>query len=153
MDSASKTPAPAFRQRLFIAALVAGLLLLAGGLTLLQRRTAVEVQARKNPTAQAFESQAEQWLAHPREASVFERALRAGEVVAVGVDGSLVLYTDRAGQHYSTRLIDCGNGAVKGTGARRSGKPIHAAPFRRVHRSGLTPPLHAPSATCRADVH
>ncbi len=108
MDSASKTPAPAFRQRLFIAALVAGLLLLAGGLTLLQRRTAVEVQARKNPTAQAFESQAEQWLAHPREASVFERALRAGEVVAVGVNGSLVLYTDRAGQHYSTRLIDCG---------------------------------------------
>lgn len=118
MDSASKTPAPGFRQKLLIAAVVAALLLLLFGVTLLQQRAAVEVQARKNATALAFESMPEQWLAHPREASAFERALRTGEVAAVGVDGALVLYTDRAGQHYSTRLIDCGPPCRGETGAR-----------------------------------
>jgi cell division protease FtsH len=109
MDSASKTPTPEIRQKLLIAAAVVAVLLLACfGLSLLQDRAAAEAQARKNPTALAFERAADQWLAHPREASEFERAVRAREIAAVGVDGPLVLYTDRKGQQFSTRLIDCG---------------------------------------------
>jgi cell division protease FtsH len=109
MDSASKTPTPEIRQKLLIAAAVVAVLLLACfGLSLLQDRAAAEAQARKNPTALAFERAADQWLAHPREASEFERAVQAREIAAVGVDGPLVLYTDRKGQQFSTRLIDCG---------------------------------------------
>jgi cell division protease FtsH len=109
MDSASKTPTPEIRQKLLIAAAVVAVLLLACfGLSLLQDRAAAEAQARKNPTALAFERAADRWLAHPREASEFERAVQAREIAAVGVDGPLVLYTDRKGQQFSTRLIDCG---------------------------------------------
>ena len=118
MDSASKTPAPSSRQKLLLAALAAGLLLALAALTTLQERTASEVQARKNATALAFERAPELWLAQPREASVFERAVRAGDVAAVGVDGALVLYTDRHGQRYSTRLIDCGASCRGEVGAR-----------------------------------
>ena len=108
MDSASNTPRPGLRQKLLIAAVAALGVLAFIGLSQLQQRTAVEMQARKNATALAFERAPEQWLGHPREASEFERALRAKEVAAVGVDGRLVLYTDRTGQQFSTRLIDCG---------------------------------------------
>ncbi|WP_422013175.1 AAA family ATPase [Roseateles sp.] len=108
MDSARNSPRPGLRQKLIIGGIAAALLLALFGLSLLRERTAVEVQARKNATALAFESAPQQWLLHPREASEFERALQAGEVAALGVDGRLVLYTDRAGQHFSTRLIDCG---------------------------------------------
>jgi cell division protease FtsH len=104
-SSAPKASQPASRQKL-IFALAAGLLLLAAAaLWLLQQRTATEALARKNPTALAFERAPEQWLAQPREASEFERALQAREIRAVGVDGTLVLYTDRDGRHYSTRLV------------------------------------------------
>jgi len=119
MDSASKAPTPGLRQKLIIVAAIAVTALLATlGLSTLQQRTASEVQARKNPTALAFEKAPEQWLAHPREASEFERALRAKEVAAVGVSGSLVLYTDRAGHAFSTRLIDCGLGCKNEIGSR-----------------------------------
>ncbi len=118
MDSASKTPSPDLRQKLIIGGL-AGLLLAALlGLNLLQERTATEVQARKSATAQAFERAPEQWLAHPREASEFERALQAREIAAVGVNGTLVLYTDRGGRHYSARLIDCGLNCKSAIGPR-----------------------------------
>ncbi|MGM9484055.1 AAA family ATPase [Roseateles sp. NT4] len=106
------------RQKLIIAAIVATALLAVLGLSTLHERTASEVQARKNATALAFEKAPEQWLAHPREASEFERALQAKDVAAVGVSGSLVLYTDRAGHFFSTRLIDCGLGCKHETGAR-----------------------------------
>jgi cell division protease FtsH len=108
MDSASNTPSPGLRQKLIIAAIAVTALLAVFGLSTLHDRTTSEVQARKNATALVFERSAEQWLAHPREASEFERALQAKDVAAVGVSGSLVLYTDRAGQQFSTRLIDCG---------------------------------------------
>jgi cell division protease FtsH len=118
MDSASKTPRPGLRQKIIIAAMAAGLLLAVLGLSTLQERTAVEMQARKNATALVFERSPEQWLAHPREASEFERALQAGKVAAVGVSGYLVLYTDRAGQQFSTRLIDCGVNCKNEIGSR-----------------------------------
>lgn len=118
MDSASNTPTPGLRQKLLIAAGVAAVLLAGLGLSTLHERTASEVQARKNATALAFEKAPEQWLAHPREASAFERALQAKEVAAVGVSGSLVLYTDRSGQQLSTRLIDCGLGCKNEIGSR-----------------------------------
>ncbi len=118
MDSASNSPTPGLRQKLIIAASVATLLLAVFGLSTLHERTASEVQARKNATALAFEKAPEQWLAHPREASEFERALQAKDVAAVGVSGGLVLYTDRAGKFFSTRLIDCGLGCKNEIGAR-----------------------------------
>ncbi len=110
MDSASQTPRSRLRQRF----------LLAGGLALLaaaalawsqwQQQARTEANARKNATALAFEQQPAQWLAHPREASEFQRAVQAGEVAAVGVSGPVVLYTTRDGRQLSTRLIDCGLG-------------------------------------------
>ncbi|RZL30902.1 MAG: AAA family ATPase, partial [Rubrivivax sp.] len=118
MDSASKTPRPTLRQKVAIAGGAALLLLTLLGLDLLQTRTATEVQARKNTTALAFEKAPELWLAHPRETSEFERALQAREVAAVGVSGSVVLYTDRAGHQFSTRLIDCGLGCRNEIGPR-----------------------------------
>ncbi|HEY9109386.1 MAG TPA: AAA family ATPase [Roseateles sp.] len=120
MDSASKTPRPSLRQKLAIAGGTALLLLALLALDLLQTRTATEVQARKNATALAFEKAPEQWLAHPRETSEFERALQAKEVAAVGVSGPVVLYTDRAGRQLSTRLIDCGLGCRNEIGPRLS---------------------------------
>ncbi|RZJ00683.1 MAG: AAA family ATPase, partial [Rubrivivax sp.] len=118
MDSASNNPSPGLRQKLIIAAIVATALLAAFGLSTLHERTASEVQARKNATALAFEKAPEQWLAHPREASAFEQALQAKDVAAVGVNGSLVLYTDRAGHFFSTRLIDCGLSCKNEIGSR-----------------------------------
>ncbi|MEO6281404.1 AAA family ATPase [Roseateles sp.] len=108
MDSASKTPRPDLRQKLIIAGAAVVLLLVLLALDLLQTRTATEVQARRSATAQVFERAPEQWLANPREASEFERAIQAREVAAVGIEGRLVLYTDRGGRHFSTHLIDCG---------------------------------------------
>jgi cell division protease FtsH len=110
MDSASKTPGPNLRHKLIIATIVVLAALSLLGLVMLQERAASEAQARKNPTAQAFEKAPEAWLANPREASEFERALAAREVAAVAVDGQLVLYTDRQGRKYSSQLINCGPG-------------------------------------------
>ncbi|KQW42863.1 MULTISPECIES: AAA family ATPase [unclassified Roseateles] len=118
MDSASKTPTPGLRQKLIIAAVAVGALLAVYGVSTLHERTAQETQARKNATALAFERAPEQWLAQPREASEFERAVQAKEVAAVGVDGPLVLYSDRAGRRFSTRLIDCGVGCKNEIGSR-----------------------------------
>lgn len=119
MDSASNPPATELRQKLLIAAAALAVLLgLVLGFSALQDRAAAEVQSRKNPTALAFERTAEQWLAQPREASEFERALQAREVAAVGVDGALVLYTGRDGRRFSTRLIDCGANCRNEVGSR-----------------------------------
>ncbi|RZJ08389.1 MAG: AAA family ATPase [Rubrivivax sp.] len=118
MDSASNPPRPGLRQKLILACAAGALMLAVLGLTLLQSRTETEVQARKNATALAFEKSPEQWLAHPREASEFERALKAGEVAAVGVSGRVVLYSDRQGGHHSTRLIDCGLSCKNEVGSR-----------------------------------
>jgi cell division protease FtsH len=108
VERAPKASRPGLRQKL-IAMVAAGTVVGAtAGLWLLQQRTASETLARKNPTALAFERAPERWLAQPREASEFERALQAREVAAVGVDGALVLYTDRSGRQFSTRLVDGG---------------------------------------------
>ncbi|MBW8829896.1 MAG: AAA family ATPase [Burkholderiales bacterium] len=110
MDSASKQPGTDVRIKLMKAAAVLMVCLSLLGLVLLQERASSEAQARKNPTAQAFEKAPETWLANPKEASEFERAVSAKEVTAVAVDGIHVLYTTRQGGHFSTRLIDCGLG-------------------------------------------
>src|SRR5688572_22670522 len=85
--------------KLGVAALIVSALL--AGMALLQERAATEAKARKNPTALAFERDAERWLANPKEASEFERAIAAREVQAVAVDGLLVLYTDKSGGRHS----------------------------------------------------
>ncbi|MDR7332209.1 AAA family ATPase [Roseateles asaccharophilus] len=108
VERAPKATRPGLRQQLIIATAAGAVLLAAAGLWLLQQRTAAETLARKNPTALAFEHAPQQWLAQPREASEFERALQARDVAAVGVDGALVLYTDRSGRQFSTRLVDGG---------------------------------------------
>ena len=131
MDSASN-PTPGLRQKLIIGAVVATVLLLLFGLFTLQDRTATEVQARKNATALAFERAPELWLAQPREASEFERAVQAREVAAVGVDGNLVLYTDRAGHQFSTHLIDCGLSCKNEIGS-RLGELSQAQSFALTH--------------------
>jgi cell division protease FtsH len=108
MDSASKQPGQDARAKWMMAAVALALAAVLGGLALLQEHAAQDAQTRKNPTALAFEKAPERWLAHPKEASEFERAVVAGQVSAVAVDGALVLYTDHRDQPFSTRLIDCG---------------------------------------------
>jgi len=110
MDSASKQPSAENKGKWMKVTAVLLLVLSLVGLALLQQRAASEAQARKNPTAQLFEQSPETWLANPKEASEFERAIASGSVSAVAVDGALVLYTDKQGGHFSTRLIDCGAG-------------------------------------------
>ncbi|MBI5335969.1 MAG: AAA family ATPase [Burkholderiales bacterium] len=99
---------PAQQRLLRIAGVVLVAAAVIGLLSWLQGRADTEARARKTPVALAFEQQAETWLAHPRTASDFEHALRSGRLQAVGVSGSLVLYTDRAGLRHSARLVDCG---------------------------------------------
>ncbi|HEX6704879.1 MAG TPA: AAA family ATPase [Albitalea sp.] len=109
MNSASQ-PGSSPRVKLIVvtvASVVATLLALA---VMLQSQAASEARSRKNATALLFETAPQDWLAHPRAASDFERALAAREVSAVAVDGLRVLYTDTAGGRHSTRLIDCGPG-------------------------------------------
>src|SRR5687768_5623738 len=108
MDSASKQPGQDARAKWMMAGAALLLSAVLGGLVLLQEHAAQDAQTRKNPTALAFEKSPERWLANPKEASEFERAVAAGHVSAVAVDGALVLYTDSRGQPHSTRLIDCG---------------------------------------------
>lgn len=118
MDSANKQPGAPRRTKWMMAA---GALLLGavlGGLALLQEHAAADAQTRKNPTELAFEKNPERWLAQPVEASTFEKAVATGQVSAVAVDGSLVLYTDRQGQPHSTWLIDCGRNCRNDLAAR-----------------------------------
>jgi cell division protease FtsH len=98
------------------AALVASLALLA--VVLLSNHAEQDALARKSPAAQAFENAPEAWLAHPREASEFERAIAAGEVRSVGINGTLALYTDKAGERHSARLVDCGPGCANDLASR-----------------------------------
>ena len=83
-----------------------GFALLAG--VMLHEHAGRDAQSRKDAMALAFEKEADSWLAHPKAASDFEQALAARDVAAVGVDGTLALYTDRHGRRFSARLIDCG---------------------------------------------
>src|SRR5688572_16694412 len=108
MDSASKQPGPQRRARWMMAGGALLLCAVLGGLAVLQEHAAQDAQARKNPTELAFEKNPERWLAQPVEASVFEKAVTAGQLAAVAVDGTLVLYTDRQDKPHSTWLIDCG---------------------------------------------
>jgi len=92
------------------ACLLFGLTLLA--VVLLQNNAERDALAQKSPAALAFEKEPESWLAHPREASEFERAIAAGDVKSVGIHGTLALYTDKAGARHSARLVDCGPGCT-----------------------------------------
>ena len=98
------------------AGLLAGLALLA--VVLLSNHAEQDSLARKSAAALAFEKEPEAWLAHPREASEFERAVAAGDVRSVGINGALALYTDKAGARYSARLVDCGPGCANDLAAR-----------------------------------
>jgi cell division protease FtsH len=101
---------PKARRVLAPASVALLLSLLIGSATVLQSAATRDLQARTNPTALAFEKEPDAWLAHPREASEFEKALASDRVKAVAVSGSLVLYTERAGQRFSAQLVDCGVG-------------------------------------------
>jgi len=98
------------------AAVLLGLSLL--GAVVLQEHADAQAQARKTEAALAFERDPDSWLAHPKEASDFERALASRDVSAVAINGSLALYTDRRGSRYSARLIDCGPGCSHDLAAR-----------------------------------
>ena len=98
------------RRKITGAGLLLLLVLACAGISNLQDTAIREGQARKDPTALAFERNPDAWLNHPTEASAFEKAVSAGDVKAVAISGSLVLYTDQAGQFHSTRLVDCGPG-------------------------------------------
>ena len=71
------------------------------GAVLLQEHADAEAQARKTAAALAFERDPDSWLAHPKEASDFERAVATREVAAVAINGNLALYTDRHGRRFS----------------------------------------------------
>ncbi|MBC7700738.1 AAA family ATPase [Aquabacterium sp.] len=98
------------RRKLVGVGLVLLLALAWTGISVLQNTAVREAQARKDVTALAFEKNPDAWLNHPTEASAFEKAVSSGQVTSVATSGSLVLYTDKAGQHHSTRLVDCGYG-------------------------------------------
>ncbi|RZL04343.1 MAG: AAA family ATPase [Rubrivivax sp.] len=98
------------RRKLAGAGLLMLLVLACAGISNLQDTAVREAQARKDTTALAFENNPDAWLNHPTEASAFEKAVSSGQVKAVAISGTLVLYTDKAGQHHSTRLVDCGPG-------------------------------------------
>jgi cell division protease FtsH len=96
------------RRKLAGAGLLLLLVLACAGMANLQDAAVREAQARKDGTALAFEQNPDAWLNHPVEASVFEKAVSRGQVKAMAISGSLVLYTDQAGRQHSTRLVDCG---------------------------------------------
>jgi cell division protease FtsH len=93
-----------------------GLAILA--VAVLDQHATQEARALKNPTALAFEAEATSWLAHPREASEFERAVAAKDVKAVAVNGPVLLYTDGQGRRWSTTLPDCGGSCANDLRAR-----------------------------------
>jgi cell division protease FtsH len=71
MDSASKQPGQDARAKWMMALAVLVLAAVLGAMALLQEHAADDAQARKNPTALAFERTPERWLAQPKEASDF----------------------------------------------------------------------------------
>lgn len=101
---------PTLKRRLL--SLGAGVLVCAivGAVAFVQSNAGRESLARKDATAQAFEKEPETWLSHPVEASAFEKAIATGQMKAVAVSGTLVLFTDKGNQRHSTRLVDCGVG-------------------------------------------
>lgn len=113
-----KNLSPVTRRRLKTAALVLATVLMVLSLKSFQESVSRETQARKNPTALAFEKDPQPWLSHPREASEFEKALESGTLQAVAVSRSLVLYTDKSGGRYSARLVDCGPACSSALAAR-----------------------------------
>ena len=114
----ARSPRPSLKTQLIrggVGLLLGGALL---GATLLHEQASRDAVARKSAVARAFEAAPERWLAHPADVSEFERALAARELSAVGVDGTLLLYTDKRGNPHNTRLIDCGPACGPGLAAR-----------------------------------
>ncbi|MDO9005575.1 MAG: AAA family ATPase [Aquabacterium sp.] len=101
---------PSQRRKLAGVGLVLLVALAWTGISVLQDTAVREADARKDVTALAFEKKPDAWLNNPTEASAFEKAVSSGQVTSVATSGSLVLYTDKAGKHHSTRLVDCGPG-------------------------------------------
>src|ERR1017187_9003499 len=89
--------------RLSIAVLVVMLLLV--GVIALTAKASRESDARKSPEALQFEKAPDGWLAHQKSVAEFRKALNAGNLSAVGLDGAepgLVLYTLKSGEKSST---------------------------------------------------
>jgi cell division protease FtsH len=68
--------------------------------------------AGKTPLAQQFEAAPRLWLDHPKDASDFERAVGAGTLAAVGVDGPRVLATTQGGERFSSQLVGPAEGVL-----------------------------------------
>ncbi|HWP18934.1 MAG TPA: AAA family ATPase [Burkholderiaceae bacterium] len=92
-----------------LAGTLAGLAVLAAAVAV-DYHTTGPTPGSRTELAQQFERDARSWLDHPRDVSDFERAIVAGQVSAVGVDGDRVLVTTRGGERYSTRLLSAQEG-------------------------------------------
>ena len=119
--------------RLSIASLVA-LFLLVGVISLV-KKASQEGNARKSPEALQFEKAPDGWLAHQRNVSEFRRALNAGNLSAVGLDGAvpgLVLYTLKSGEKASTIVPGCSMLGCAGTALDSIGDKSAQAGFALV---------------------
>lgn len=101
-------PSSPSRRRLLMAGFGLSVALLVAGMAFVGHKARQEAQARKDPAALAFEAAPKTWLTNPRALSDFEKSLARGEIRAVGMSGSTLLYTDKQGQRLSTSLVDCG---------------------------------------------
>src|SRR3984893_3345581 len=90
-------------------ALLAVVFLLLGVVSLTEKASR-ESDARKSPEALPFEKAPDGWLAHQKSVAEFRKALNAGNLSAVGLDGAepgLVLYTLKSGEKASTTVPGC----------------------------------------------
>jgi cell division protease FtsH len=114
---------------------VAAAVLMLASVVALHGRARNENEARKNPQALAFEKSSDEWLAHDRDASDFQKALDAGRLAAVGLANShpgLVLYTLKSGEKASARVPGCSTLGCSGTALESLGRKSAEAGFALV---------------------
>ncbi|MGA2190897.1 MAG: AAA family ATPase, partial [Steroidobacteraceae bacterium] len=119
--------------RLSIALLVTVLVLL--GVVCLSIKASRESNARKSLEALQFEIAPDDWLAHQRNVAEFRKALNAGNLSAVGLDGAvpgLVLYTLKSGEKDSTIVPGCSMLGCAGTALDSLGDKSAQAGFALV---------------------
>jgi cell division protease FtsH len=89
------------------------LAVMAVSFNLLSSSAREDSNTRKSAAALDFEKTPEAWLAHPQEASAFQKSLRENELQAVGVVSSgngrngLVMYTLKNGDKFSAAIPGC----------------------------------------------
>ena len=120
--------------RPLIAAALASALL--GGYLHVASQADAEAQARKSPTAQAFERSPADWLAQPREISDFQRDLDAGRLQAVAIaardDATMLLYTLKGGAKLSALVPACSSLSCSGSAIDNLASKSAAAGFTLV---------------------